>query len=355
MPPSHTLSKLGLSSRIGGAFLFALTAWAVSRYGLDLTTPGVVRALLLAALVLALPDAAAYAKYALFRFRDHLAEWRSDSESGSFYVSRSPVDDPDAALDRVRDALGSVEAYDEVVRDEFSTGPGLTVVHSTYHTLSVRLDGADRVVVTGDSERLDGLVERVEGALGVSLRPTRVDPFADVTPVRGGPRAALGAVLAFCLVVGVVAVSGAAYPSGAFNDAEKTVLVTHDLRADADPTVTQEQARLAKAAFLTGVLDEAAVEIRMVNTTGERRLYAASALETSDAARRLLRSARESSLSQSQADRADRIESSLYERERELAAALRETATGPSSAGDGRLHEIAAEFRERANASVAGA
>ncbi|WP_226012214.1 hypothetical protein [Halomicrobium salinisoli] len=321
------MNRLRALSRGGGGLVVLLALWATIHYG---GSPlRFAPALLVGVVGAGLPAAFAWLKGAVRSLRRRLADADEgfSAEQGSIFVSEGVVDDAVDCLESIRSALGDDERFDEVEREAFEEGPGLSVLHGGFHNSFVRITGAGRVVVTGASEQTGALADLVSESQSLSFERTRDNPFEGAEPVRGAPRVFLGVLVFVVLLAGVNAVGAAAYTADAYNPAERLVLVGIDAQGDADPGVSGTDARLSKAAFLATVVDEGSTEVRWAgNDSGRVAEQGRQALVASRDARRLLEAVRSGSPTADQRDRADRIERRLAEAERSVADALDERA-----------------------------
>lgn len=346
------MNKLRTLSWGGGGLLAALAVWAVVNYGGTPFRFG--PAILIGVTAAGLPFGVAYFKYAVKSLRLRLADTDDgfSAEQGSIFVSNSAVEDPVDCLESVRSAVESDDEYDDVKRDSFDEGPGLTVLHAGFHNSFVRITAAGRVVVTGASERTHRLADTVSEVYSLSFERTRDNPFTGMESVRGAPRVFLGVIVFTVLLVGINAVTVAAYPSDAYNPAERSVLVGVDARASVDPGVTETDARLSKAAFLVDVVNESATEVRwQENDTDSIATHGENALRVSSDARSLLATVDEAGPTSEQAERADRIERRLSDAERSVATALEERADGDGLDDTETLSRLSDRLRASANSS----
>jgi len=233
------MNKLRALSWGGGGLVVLLAAWAAVHYG---DAVRFAPAILIGVIAAGLPFGLAYSKSAVESLRLRLADTDgvSSAEQGSVFVSTSAVDDSLDFLEAVHSALRADEEYDSVERDSFEEGPGLTVLHGGFHNSFVRITSAGRVVVTGASERTQMLADTVSDAYSLSFERTRNNPFDGMEPVRGAPRVFLGVLVFTMLLFGTHAVTAAAYPTGAYNPAERTVMVGFDASASLDPRVSED-------------------------------------------------------------------------------------------------------------------
>jgi hypothetical protein len=160
-------------------------------------------------------------------------------------------------------------------------------------------------------------------------------------------------LLAGLVVVSTLGLVGAAYPSNAYNPAEKTVLVTFDVRADFDPGLSDMEARLAKAAFLADVLDEEAVEIRWED--GEPRAMLAhgrQAIQIREDAQALLERVRNGDSTRADERRAAKIAADLRDAERRVAVEEQMNATGTGAANVTELSRIRIVLADATNTTA---
>lgn len=329
------MNKLRALSHGGGGLVALVALWAAVGYaGSPLRF---VEGAALAAVAAGLPAGLARLKAAARSLRRRWADEDAgfSEEQGAVYVSESAVDDPFETLESVFAAVDGAEEYDSVERDAFAEGPGLTITYSGFHNCFVRLTRGDRVVVTGASERTRTLADAVARACSVSFERTRDNPFEGVEPVRGAPRVFLGLLVITVLLAGFNAVAAGAYPSDAYNPAERAVLVGMDASGDLNPAVSSTDTRLRKASFLVTVVDEEATEVRWEqNDTARIATHGRQALAVSGDARALLDAVREDSPTPAQTRRADRLARQLREAERSVASALAERARSDAVRGD---------------------
>ena len=315
------MNKLRGLSIGGGVLLLVVSAWALLRY------PGWVPFAIAAALALVVmgaPAGLAYGKLWARRGWRRLGSLRSGgSLRDTTYVSESAVDDQDAELTAITDAVREAGGFDAVRREAFDDGEGLVVTHAGFHSSFVRFTRRGHLAVTGASKRTRRLADVIEATRQYSLTNRTNNPLRRPDRVRGAPRVFLAVALVALLVVGAGVVSNGAYPGGAYTSGEKAVLVTIDARADAVPGVSETDADLSKAAFVVGSLEEESVEVRWeTNNTSLLLEHGRQSLQMSDDARELLSDARSRSLTPAQAARADRIEGDLHEAEATVATAL---------------------------------
>lgn len=347
------VNKLRAFARLGGGFLTVLAAWAGWQYA-----DGPAEALSFVAVaalglvVVRAPAAVTRAKHWLTLTEQHWAARRGKNERTTPAFVSEPVGNPEAALAAIRDAVRNDDEYDDAKTDAFPEGDGLTVTHTEFHNSFVRVAESGRLVVTGASKRTRALAGLVERVCDVSVESRVTNPLSAPEKVQGAPRVFLGLVLAVVVVAGVVGVAGAAYPSGAYNPAEKAVLVTFDARGSL-PGVSTTETHLDKAAFLVTVLDEKAVEVRWSsNDTDRVTTHARESLVVRREAASLLAEIRRSSPTPAQIRRAKRIERDLVAAERRVAASIDEALDGDlGESAERELARIRERLRGRANAT----
>ena len=350
-------NKLRLLSYGGGLLVGLATLWAAVSYG---GSPlRFVGGFALAVVAAGLPAGLAHLKAAVRSFRRRHADEDAgfSEEQGAVYVSESTVDDAFEALESVYAALDGSEGYDRIERDAFNGGPGLTVTYSGFHNCFVRTTHDGRLVVTGASEKAGTLADAVASACSLSFDRTRENPFEGVEPVRGAPRVFLGVIVFAVLVAGVVTLGGGAYPSDAYNPAERTALMAIDASGDVNPTVSRTETRLRKASFLVGVVDEETTEIRWeVNDSAEIAGHGRQALAVSSDARDLLATVREGSATPEQIERTNRLDAELRDAERSVATALAERADSEGVSGNATaLRRLGERLRTSVAAGERGA
>lgn len=322
------VNKLRLVSAGGGITLLLATAWATVHYGPSVGYASFLWPLVVAVAVLGLPQLLAHGKLWWHNARQW---WETRGgfsfERGSLFLSAESVDERTTLVDDVVDAVQSVEEYDDVRRDEFPEGLGLTVTHAGFHNSFMRITRSGRVLVTGASERSRDLAKLLESRFGLTMERTRFNPFLEARPVKGAPRVFLGLFLVALLIVGTVGIGGAAYQTQAYNPAEKVVLVGLDARADA-PGIDDDQVRLQKAAFLVSVVEEEAVEIQWAQNSSERvETHSRQAVLVSEDADRLLNETRERG-DAAERQRAAELRADLREAEATVAMAIADRNTG---------------------------
>jgi len=349
------MNKLGGLAAGGGAFLLIASAWAAVRY------PGrapFATAALVGLAVAGLPRGLAHAKLLARRGWRRLRRRRGAGAADAAFVSSSAVEDPQRAFGAIIDAVRDDDGFDGVRREEFDGGEGLVVTHAGFHSSFVRLTRRGHLVVTGASMRTRRLVDLIETTRGLSLTDRANNPLRRPDPVRGAPRVFLGVVLFALVLTGVAVIAGGAYPADAYTHGERTVLVSIDARADVDPGTSRTDASLSKAAFIVTALEEEAVEVYWESegvSTEVVNGHGRDSLRMSDDARALLAQARAGSLSEAQADRADRIEADLHDAEASVAEAITARLEDDNVSGDtARLRATRDELRAASETPVGG-
>lgn len=321
------VNKLRTFSWTSGVFLLLLSIWAAVRYsdGVEELLP-FFWSIALGLFVITAPTALAHAKLWMRKANDWLRNRRSSSvKGGSIFVSESAAHDPVASLDTIADAIRKTDEYDRVRREQFPEGEGLTITYAGFHSSFVRVIGSGRIVVTGASGKTRSLARSIEQMCGMTFTSTASNPFHKPRSVRGGSRVFLGLLLFVVVLAGIGGVADAAYPSDAYNPAEKAVLVSIDLQSDVDPRISKTDTKLTKAAFLVDVLSEESVEIRWEqNNSGRIVIHGQQALLISENVDTLLAGVRQSTPTPEQAARADRIETDLHDAEHAVARAIRD-------------------------------
>jgi len=340
------MNKLRTVAWGGGGFSILLAAWATIHYG---GSPGRFLPTVVFGLVAAtLPFGIAYSKYAVASIRQRRAavDEGISAEKGSIFVSETTIDDPIDCLESILPTIRDDDAYDEVTREAFQEGPGLVVLYGGFHNAFVRITAAGRVVVSGASEHTHDLADTVGEAYSLSFQRTRDNPFRDLQPVRGAPRVFLGVVVVTLLLASTVSAAGAAYPSDAYNPAERTVLVGIDARGDFVPGTDRTDTQLSKAAFLVAIVDEGSREVMWErNDTDRVTEHGHQALRVSRDARALLTAARDGPLTTEQAARADRLDRRLVDARDAVAAALVERVESGSINETADLRRVVERLR----------
>lgn len=346
------MNKLRTLSWGGGGLVVVLAVWAATHYGRPLQFGSAV---IIGVAAAGLPFGLAYLKSAFRSLRRRHAdpEGGFSAEQGSVFVSESVVEDAVDCLETVYTAVEGDEDYDKVDRDAFEEGPGLTVLHAGFHNSFVRITGAGHVVITGASERTRELADTVSDVCSLSFERTRDNPFDGREPIKGAPRVFLGVIVFTILLFGINAVAVAAYPSGAYNPAERTVLVGIDAQSTIDPGASETETKLSKAAFLVAIVDEGSNEVRWaVNDSSRVAVQGEQALRVSSDARSLLATLDDGSTTPKQTERADQIEQRLVDAERSVAVALEERADSGALNNTETVRQLSDRLRASANSSV---
>lgn len=347
------MNKLRAVAWGGGGFSVLLAVWATIHYGGPLTR--FLPAAAIGTVAATLPFGFAYAKSAVKSLHRRLADVDEgiSAEKGSVFVSTTTINDPVECLESIVSAVRADDNYDEVTRGSFQEGPGLTVLYGGFHNSFVRITDPGRVVVTGASERTHDLAETVSEACSLSFDRTRDNPFDGLEPVKGASRVFFGILVFTIVVAGISTVGGAAYPSDAYNPAERTVIVGIDARGDLDPGTSQTDTRLSKAAFLVDIVDEESQEVRWEQNDSEYVTeHGLQALRVSEDARALLAAVRGGSPTPEQTTRADRIERQLAEAQRSVATALVERVDSGSVNETADMRYVIDRLRTTANESA---
>lgn len=350
------VNKLRIGSAFGGGFLLLLSAWSFLAYGggIDALWP-FLKAGFVALLVVGIAPGIAHAKMWLERLRQAESRRGLDPRtaiSRAIYLSDASVPDREAALATIREAAVADDTYDGVDVTDFAEGKGLSITHSGFHNLFVRVTDSGRLAVTGESERTRDIVSLVERVCPVTMTQARSNPFLQPKPIKGAPRTFLSLFLVALVVLGTMTVLGAAYPADAYNPAEKAVLVSVDLRTGFDPGMSDIERRLTKAAFMVEVLDEKSTEIRWVNESPDRvERFGRQALTVSEDVRALLATVQSSGTSD-QRSRAEELEADLRRAERETASALDSAAQEAEPTDKRRLHELSDHLEDASNRSI---
>ncbi len=221
------------------------------------------------------PDAISIAKHLVYQYRREAkaANTRTGTKD-RYFTSTETFRERDAILGSVRDAVNDTDSYDDVARNEFPEGTGLSVTHAGFHNSFVRVDAAGRLVLAGASKRTADLADDIATTLGTSFDRTWANPMRNRKPIRGGFRIVLAVALLTTTCLGVGAVAAAGYPSNAYNPLEKVTLASYDARAAVNPGTSETDAAIDKARFRVDMLQESSVEIgwtqndsvRIINT-----------------------------------------------------------------------------------------
>lgn len=346
------MNKLRALSLGGAVFLIAVAGWAAWYYG---SPSKFIWTVIAGGVAAGLPRALAHGKRGARRLHRKLDDGeRISGEKGSIFVSNGIVEDTVDCLETVREAVAADDRYDEVRRDSFAEGPGLTVIHTSFHNSFVRITSAGRVVVSGASERTQDLAETVTDACGISFERTRENPFSPLEPVKGAPRVFLGVFVFSVLLIGFHATAASAYPSDAYNPVERTIVVGIDGQSSLDPRVSETEGRLSKAAFLVTVVEESPVEVRWAGNDSDRVMrQGRQALIVANDTRSLLSSVEADSPTPAQAQRVETLRARLATAERETAAALDRRAQSEAVNEPESIHRLSDRLRASANRSSA--
>lgn len=353
------VNKLRTLTRGGGGLLIVLTTWAFFRYGQGIgDIVPYLKMAVLGVVIILLPRALVRAKIVVITVWRMIEHYRSGSTSfsrtrGTTFISEAPLADPEAVLGEVTDIVQTNDMYDDVKRDEFPEGEGLTVTHTGFHNTFVRISKSARLVLTGASKKTRALADDLEEGNSMSFREAYRNPFRKPRSVEGAPRVFFGLFVFILILAGTMGVADAAYPTVAYNPAEKTVLLTLDARTALDPTVSETDNRLAKAEFMVKSLEEEAVEIQWDRSSPEAAAsHGEQATLIAQDIRGQLTAVRSSSPTPEQAARADRVETELYAAEETVSEALESKANAQvnQDAAD-RFLEIQKQFRAAGNAS----
>lgn len=322
-----------------GGGLVLLSAWAVLEYGVD---PAATRAFLGVAAVgvgvAVVPVVLAHGKRLLER-RRHLGL------GGVTYVS-APVDaDRQAFVERTASLFAEREGVVDVKTRSFREGQGFIVDHTAFHGTFIRLTRTGHLVVTGVTEdAARTVVDALEAEYSTPFRSTSRNPLVGPIPVRGAPRAFLAIGLTALVVVQVLVLAGAAYPSDAYNPGERAYLVGIDLHTQLSPTTSETDGRLDKARFLVSVVREQAVEQRWAANRTAQPPPEPSATVIAAEVERLLAAARADEPNERQRARIVAIERDLAEalEEVERAHERAETSTSTNATAAGGVLETTA-------------
>lgn len=344
------MNKLRALSFGGGVVVVATALWATVHYGGS--SLRFAEAALFGLVGAGLPSGIASLKGAVRSLRRRRADVdeRLSAERGSIFVSDQSIDDPVDCLETVLSVLRAEDRYDEVGRETFEEGPGLSIVHDGFHSSFVRITGAGRVVVTGASKRTHALADLVSETCSLTFERTQDNPFKGSEPVRGAPRVFLGVLIFVVLLAGTNAVGAAAYTDDAYNPAERMVLVGIDIQGDLRSDVSETDTALSKAAFLVDIVEEGTHEVQWAEDDSDRAVeQGRQALVVSNNARTLLATVRAESPSSEQLERADRIERRLGDAEHAVADTLDERADESDEADAAALRGISDRLRSNAD------
>jgi hypothetical protein len=349
--PLRRRNKLRTFTIAASVLLLVFAVWGTFRYGNGHLFAVVA---LFGVGMVAIPWGLSHGKLRFAHWRQRRRDSPGGRDAGAIYVSEEAVPDREEALSAISSALADTEYGPE--RDTFSTGPGLTVRHTGFHNSFVQLSDGGRLVVTGEGTRTEPLVRIVESACGVEFDRSSSNPLLERTPIEKGPRVFLSIFMIVFLIGGILVGLNAAYPSSAYNSAERSVFVLMDGRGDLDPTTSEVETTLDKAAFTVAILEEERTEVRWLgNDTDRIMTQARDSLVISGDARALLSSLENRSLTDAEAARAERIRSDLREAEREMADTLDETVENGTVSDPERVAElrrIGARLRDPADVST---
>lgn len=340
------VSRLRLFTSLLGGGLVVFSFWAFTEYGSTRDFWPFAEVILLGVFIASMPVLYVQGRRWITIGKFRLQRWRESETTtdADIFVSKSSLDFEASALDLIYDALQGNDTYEEIHRTTFSKGAGLVVIHTGFHKSYIRITESGTLVVTGASERTQDLVATLEELCSTKLKPSVIDPFT-VPSIRRAPRVILIVATAIMLLAGVSTIAGTAYPSNAYNPAERTVLVGIDARSDLDSSVSGTDASIAKAQFLIQVLDEEAVEIRWdYNTSSRIRNHSRDALAISSDARGLLLHAQKCGFSDEQ--KLSRMESDLVDAERAVVDAI-DAKSASLSDEDPHLDRVQGRLLER--------
>jgi|GEM_PF-6252725 len=326
--------KLRILSLVCGVAMSALAGWAMVNYGPPTRfAPYLVGGVLVASL----PWLAAHGKLSARRLRYRYRRLVGHPSTGTVFVSERPVPDPAAALDTLRGADTLTEGFNGVAYADPDAKRELRISHTRFHASHIQCADDGRLVITGPtSEKNREVATRAEEVCGIEMRESNDNPLWEPLPVRGAPRLVLAACVVVATVLGTMGVASAAYPSGAYNPVEKSVLLSYDARSDVDPRLSETEANLRKASFMVEILAEKRMEMRWeLNDTRAIRQHRREAKEICNQTRALLSQTRDGTSDPSALTRADRIEARLTTVERRVERTARtelaeaQNATGP--------------------------
>ncbi|WP_435185600.1 hypothetical protein [Halobellus sp. EA9] len=288
------VTRFRLFTTLSGGCLVTVSFWAFTEYSATQGIRPFAEAALVGVAAALLPffyiRARRWVAIGDFRFRYW---WNTNTSShGGVFTSNSPVDSEANILDEIIERLPDDDTYDAVRSTQFSETDGVEIVHTGFHKSYIRVTESGTLVVTGTNEQTQKLAARLEDICSITLEPSAVDPFS--TPsIRKGPRVLLVVATVVLLLLGIGVIGAGAYPSSAYNPAERTVLVGIDARSDIDPSMSASEASVAKAQFLIQMLDEEAVEIQWdYNSSSQIRHHGKQAIKISSNARKYLSYAR---------------------------------------------------------------
>lgn len=344
------VNKLKTLAVLGGGWVVLLAGWGVIRYP---NAPfGFLEVAVFGGIIASLPWTIAYLK--LFIHQAYWSvknKWSESVERGEIFVSKTSISNRESVLDDIASAIRSGVPNASVSDEEFNEGRGLSITFAGFHNTFVRVDKKNRVVLTGASKKVKELTDHLESNDLLSFEQSYVNPFVGPLWVKGAFRVFLGVAIIGLIIAGTAGAANTAYPADAYNPGEKIVLLSFDLRATIDPGQTVTQTQLDKAEFYVVILEEEAIEISW-DAAAEASVHASEALQTSSDARNQLDAAKSSSLSPSQADRANRIEQRLHAAERDVSDALEQKMAENETADRSEVLSNASALKEAANRSV---
>ena len=351
------MNKLRTTALFGGTILLVAAVWGAFEYGSGVDLEPFAWIAILAVLVAIAPDAISIAKHFIYQYRREAkaANTRSGTKD-RYFTSTETFRERDAILGNVRDAVNDTGSYEDVVRNEFPEGAGLSVTHAGFHNSFVRVDSAGRLVLAGASKRTADLADDIATTIGTSFDQSWANPMRNRKPIRGGLRIVLAVALLTTTFLGVGAVAAAGYPSNAYNPLEKVTLASYDARATLDPGMSQTDAAIDKAGFRVNMLQESSVEIGWTENDSVRIISTGlSTYSVASDTRSSVADLRHQNLTPEQRARVDRISTDLRAAETGAAKALRKRADDrKTDLGSKDIHKIANALG-RHRAGTAGA
>ncbi|MFB6195681.1 MAG: hypothetical protein ABEI80_05890 [Haloplanus sp.] len=326
--------KLRVLSLACGVAVSVLAGWAMVNYRSPIRfAPYLVGGVLVASS----PWLAAHGKLSARRLRYRYRRLVGHPSTGTVFVSERSVADPTATLDALRQSDTLAEAFSGVEYADPDAKRELRISHTSFHASYVRCTDDGQLVITGPaSEKNREVATRVEEVCGIEMRGSNDNPLWEPLPVRGASRLVLAACVVVATVLCTMGVAGVAYPSGAYNPVEKSVLLSFDARGDVDPRLSETEAGLRKASFMVDILAEKRTEMRWeLNDTRAIRQHRREAKVICNQTRALLSRIRERTSDPGALARADRIEARLTRVERRVERTARKelaearNATGP--------------------------
>ncbi|ERG99929.1 MAG: hypothetical protein J07HQX50_01083 [Haloquadratum sp. J07HQX50] len=332
---------------LGGACIVSLvTSWAMVHYGPQ-------SAILFAGIFglgsTALPSVLSRMKYYVTRiYSRYLSSGpRHGPGEGTIFVSTSPVEDAFEYLEAAYTAIDRDDTYESVTREEFSEGPGLSVIYAGFHNSFVRVSNTGMVVVTGASERSIDVVDTLRGIKDIRFEQTNRSPFVGYTPIRGAARVFLSVFVAIALMSSIVMIGGGAYPNDAYNPAERTVLMGIDAHGDLNPRVSATDTTLTRVAFLVSIVEEESTEIGWAqNKTTEIERHSQQALAVSQEARELLGSVASSDPTTAQREQIKSLRVQLTSAEAAVVTAVDEKTRSENVTSTTTIDETTRELAE---------